>query len=319
MEHDIHLAVIGTGRVGRMTLMALVHESWIGKLTLIDTASGLAEAVGEEIRHSLASTRVPMEVATYDQDGAVEEADLVLVTAGAPRTPDMKDRTDLTVANARIIEEIAEAVVPKNPHARYVIVTNPVDAMATFFKKISSAEWVISTGTNLESQRFRSELSKQLGVPITLVSGFAGGEHGKDAVFLWSTVLIDGLPLDKYLQKTGKTLDKDKLEESVKEISRKIIQQSGGTRQGPATSFRDILRSIALDENKMLSVAAPYKKSRTREPVMVGIPQMVGKNLGPTMEDFLNDEERIALGKAAQKIHKTSQVALDSFQDKYGR
>jgi len=39
------------------------------------------------------------------------------------------------------IRQIAKAVVPKNPHAKYVIVSNPVDAMATLFKEISQAAW----------------------------------------------------------------------------------------------------------------------------------------------------------------------------------
>ena len=184
--------------------------------------------------------------------------------------------------------------------------------MGTLFKKISGADWVISTGTNLESQRFRSELSKQLDVPITAVRGFVGGEHGADAVLLWSTVKIDGKPLQEYLSRTQKTLDKEGVKESVKEISRMIVQVSGGTRQGPAVSFRDILRSIALDDNKILSVAAPYQTSQIPEPVMVGIPSMVGKNIGPTLEPFLTEGERGELQKAASKIYETYQGALAS-------
>lgn len=203
----MHIAVIGTGQVGQMTLMALAHESWITNLTLIDTMPGLAKAVGEEIRHSLASTRIPMEVSTYDEDEAVEGADIVLVTAGTPRTPQMEDRTNLIKANAATIRQIAEAVVPKNPHAKYVVVTNPVDAMATLFKEISDA-WVISTGTNLDSQRFRSELAKCLDVPITDVTGFVGGEHGKAAVFLWSTVTIAGSSIKEFVDSNKKLLNK---------------------------------------------------------------------------------------------------------------
>lgn len=280
----MHVAVIGTGRVGQMTLMALVHESWITKLTLVDTMPDLAGAVGEEIRHSLVSTRIAMEVCTYDEDEAVEGADIVLVTADAPRTPEMKDRTDLTKQNASIIRQIAEAVTPNNPHAKYTIVTNPVDAMATLFKKISQAAYVISTGKNLDSQRFRSEIAKHLDVPITDVTGFVDGKHGSSAVFLWSTVRIDGISLEECLKETNKTLDKERLERLVKEISRMIIKVTGGTRQGPATSFRDIVRSIALDDNRILAVAAPYESPELPEPVMVGIPQMVGKHLGPTLE-----------------------------------
>ena len=308
----MHVAVIGTGRVGQMTLMALVHESWITRLTLVDTAPGLAEAVGEEIRHSLASTRISMEVRTHDKDEAVEGADIVLVTAGTPRTPKMEDRTDLTRTNAAIIKQIARTVVPKNPSAKYVIVTNPVDAMATLFNRITRAAWVISAGTNLDSQRFRSELAKCLDVPISAVTGFVGGEHGRDAVFLWSTVRIDGMPLERYLEGTKKTLDREQLERSVKEISRMIIKVTGGTRQGPATSFRDIVRSIALNDNRVLSIAAPYEAAELPEPVMVSIPQMVGKHLGPTLEPLLSHGEKLALRKAARKIYNTYQAALES-------
>jgi len=308
----MHLAVVGTGRVGRMTLFALAHEFWIEKLTLVDVVPRLAEAVAEEIRHTIASTRIPMKIFAYDRDEAVEGSDMVLVTAGFPRTPEMKDRTELTAANARMIKELAEALGPRNPEAKFVIVTNPVDAMGTLFKKLSGANWVISTGTNLEGQRFCSELSKQLDVPITAVTGFVGGEHGADAVLLWSTVKVDGKPLEQYLNGTQKTLDKEGVKESVKEISRMILQVSGGTRQGPASSFRDILRSVALDDNRILSVAAPYKTREIPESVMVGIPSMVGKNIGPTLEPFLTREERGELQKAASKIYGTYQGALAS-------
>ena len=308
----MHVAVIGTGRVGQITLLALVHESWITKLTLVDTMPGLAEAVGEEIRHSLASTRVPMKVHAYVEDEAVEGANIVLVTAGTPRVPGMENRTELTRANAAVVKQIAETVVPKNPDAKYVIVTNPVDAMATLFKEISHASWVISTGTNLDSQRFRSELAKRLNVPITGVTGFVGGEHGNAAVFLWSTVTINGVSLEKYLKETNKTFDKERLERSVKEISRMIIKVTGGTRQGPATSFRDILRSIALNDNRVLAVAASYKAPEVPEPIMVGMPQMVGKHLGPTLEPLLSHQEKLTLRKAAQKIYNTYQNALES-------
>jgi malate dehydrogenase len=224
----------------------------------------------------------------------------------------MDTRTGLVKKNAHVIQEIAAAIVPKNPDAFYVIVTNPVDAMATLFKRISGAKWVISTGTNLDSQRFRSELTKWLTVPLAQVSGFVGGEHGNAAVFLWSSVRINGLPLDEYLTGEDKSLDRTRLEESVKAVSRLIIRATGGTRLGPAASFRDIVRSIALDENRVLAIAAPYEAPGVPEPVMVGLPQMVGKSLGPTLESSLMREERVSLGQAAAKIYETYCQAIEA-------
>lgn len=301
----MHVAVIGTGRVGRTTLMALIEERWIEKLTLIDTKPGLAKAIEEETRHALASVRNRIELESYEEDEKVEGADIVLITAGTPRTPDMDSRTDLTSSNASIIEEIGRAVVSQNPRAHYVVVTNPVDAMATLFKNITGANWVISTGTNLESQRFRAELAKNLDLPITSVSGFAGGEHGQEAVFLWSTVRIEGKKLPDYLDQTDKDLDKKKVERHVKRISRKIIKYSGGTRHGPGTSFRDILRSIATNDNKVLSVASPFSHGKIPEEVMVSLPRMVGRSLGPTFEPFLESGEMEKIKKAAERVYKT--------------
>ncbi|MFO7992007.1 MAG: malate dehydrogenase [Thermoplasmata archaeon] len=304
-----HVAVVGTGRVGRATLLLLAHERWIDRLTLVDTKPELAGSIAEEVRHSLGSTENDIDVVSYDEDDSVEGADIVLITAGAPRTKDMKDRTDLTEANARIIKDIAEAVGPTNPDAYYVVVTNPVDAMATLFKKLSNADWVISTGTNLESLRFRAELSKRLDVPITSIKGFVGGEHGKDAVFLWSTVEIHGMPLERYLRETNGSLDIEQIQEHVKEISRQIIKTSGGTRMGPAVSFRDILRSIALNENKILPVAAPYQGLNIKEEVMVSTPRVVGKMIGDAIS--LPDKEMVQIENAAEKIHE---VYVESFE-----
>ena len=294
-----------------MTLILLVHEPWIKKLTLVDIEPKLAEAVAEELKHSLASTRIPMEVYAYDEDGAVENADMVLVTAGAPRSPEMEDRNILLKENAKTIKEIAEKTAPNNPQAKFIVVTNPVDSMAMLFKKISHAEWVISTGANLESQRFRAELSMQLHVPITDINGFVGGEHGKEAVFLWSTVRICGIPLEDYLAKKKIRLDRKRLEEDITGISRLILTITGATTHGPATSFRDILRAIALNNNKVLSIAAPYKIPQIPEPVLVSIPQMVGKNLGFSMEKSLTEEEREKIKKAAFRIYQTYKKALD--------
>lgn len=307
----MHVALIGTGRVGQMTLILLAHEIWIKKLTLVDIKPKLAEAVAEELRHALASTRIPMEVYAYDVDAAVENADIVLVTAGAPRSPEMEDRNILLKENAKTIKEIAEKTAPNNPQAKYIVVTNPVDSMAMLFKKISQVEWVISTGTNLESQRFRAELSKQLNVPVTDINGFVGGEHGKEAVFLWSTVRICGIHLEDYLAKKKIHLNRKRLEEDVKEISRSILTVTGATKHGPATSFRDILRTVALNNDRVLSIAAPYKIPQIPEPVLVSIPQMVGKNFGFTMEKSLTEEERKKIKKAALRIYQTYKEALE--------
>jgi malate dehydrogenase len=67
---------------------------------------------------------------------AVKNADVVVMTAGFPRKPGMS-RTDLLKANADIIRPAAEAVKQHAPNAYVVVVTNPLDAMAYLFWKLT--------------------------------------------------------------------------------------------------------------------------------------------------------------------------------------
>ena len=191
----MHIAQIGTGRVGRPTIYTIMSTRLADTITVCDTKPGLARAFAEELRHVTASLRLDVEIIACERDEDVAEADIILISAGKPRTPGVKmSRRDLAVQNGEIVKYVAETTAPNNPGAKYVVITNPVDAMAMVCKKYSRAEFVISTGTNLESLRFRYGLAKALEVPVSTVEGWVGGEHGKSAIILWSTVKVNGLP-----------------------------------------------------------------------------------------------------------------------------
>jgi len=302
----LHVAVIGTGRVGRPTAYTLLCEGFIDELTVVDIKPGLAKAFAEELRHVAASLRLDVKINAYERDEDVSGADIVIVCAGYPRKPGVKiSRRELITKNAEIIKYIAEVVPPNNPDAKYVIVTNPVDAMATLFKTISKADFVISTGTHLETLRFKARLALELGVPVSKISGYVGGEHGEAATILWSTVTVYGIPLDEYIKANNIKLDKNSIEYYVKKISSQIINAIGGTEYGPAAAFRDIVKAIALNRDEVLSIATPMKFSDIPIPVHVSIPIRVGMKLGPTLYEILSEDEKEGIRKAAKAVYET--------------
>ena len=236
---------------------------------------------------------------------SVKNAELIIVTAGFPRTPDMS-RRDLATKNASAVEQVIKETLDNNPEAWYFVVTNPVDAMTTLANKTAKGKrHIIGTGTNLETSRFRTIVSRELKVPMGAVEAYAGGEHGEATVLLWSTVKIDGLPLEEYLKMTGKSLDKGKCENYVKEVSRQVITYLGGTRYGPAGSFIEIIRGILLNTGKVMAYSRPMKFETTPEPVYVTIPARIAKSLGPDMWQWLTNEEQAAIKQAAGQIYKT--------------
>ncbi len=306
----MHIAQIGTGRVGRPTAYTILCSELADKITVCDTKPGLAQAFAEELKHVTVSLALDIEILSCDKDEDVANADIILVSAGKPRTPGVKmTRRDLATQNGQLVKQIAESTTHNNSDAKYVVITNPVDAMAIVCKKYSKADFVISTGTNLETLRFRAGLAKALDVPVTAIEGWVGGEHGTNAVVLWSTVKIYGMPIQQYVESSGKSLSRDEIENYVKSVSKLIVDNIGGTEYGPAASFRDIVRAIVNDENRLLPVAAPIPFEEIDEPVFVSIPLTLGNSIGPSIYDKLAPQEQLYLKESAEVIYQTYRTA----------
>lgn len=311
----MHIAQIGTGRVGRPTAYTLMCAGFADAITVCDTKPGLAPAFAEELKHVAASLRLDVEIFACEKDEEVTGADIILIAAGEPRIPGVQmSRRDLTVKNAKIVKSIAETVSPRNPGAKYIVITNPVDAMAMVCKKYSKADFVISTGTNLESMRFRSKLASDLKVPVSKVQGWVGGEHGEAAVVLWSTTKVNGVQAEIYAKSNSKILHKEEIGSYVKTISKFVIDNIGGTEYGPAASFKNIVEAIIKDRGEILSVAAPTKFEGLPEPVFVGVPIKLGRSIGSSLYDKLSNEEKGGIKEAAKVIYQTYKTAIENIE-----
>jgi malate/lactate dehydrogenase len=310
----VHIAVAGTGRVGGEVAFSLIFERYVTELSLVDKAPKVAEMTKEELHHAIANHGFDIKINAYDDGKQVKDADLIVIAAGFPRTPEMS-RRDLATKNAGIVKEIVENTVHNNPEAWYFVITNPVDAMATIASSTAGEKrHVIGTGTNLETSRFRTVLSRELNVPIGTIEAYVGGEHGEAAVPLWSLVKINGVPLENYLEKTNQTLDKLKCENYVKEVSREIIRVLGGTRHGPAGSFIEIIRGLILNTGRVMSYSRQNQFETAHQPVYVTVPARIAKSLSPDLWELLNETEKKAIKDAAEAIHKTYLEALEGLR-----
>lgn len=299
----MHIAVVGTGNVGRSTAFHILTRGLADELSLVDIKPGLARAVAEELKHAATGLRIETEINWFDRDEDLGGADLIIISAGYPRLPGQRiSRRELAGKNAEIIASLAEALPPRNPGARYVVVTNPVDAMATLFKRLSGAGFVISTGTHLETLRMRAKVAEVMGVRRADVRGFAAGEHGKAATILWSTVRAGGREVPESLR--------NEVEEYMKSVSEEIIDGAGATRFGPAVAFAEIVSSMVRNEGRLLSVAAPRRVADLPAEVCVSVPTVVNWDLGPDIMGELPKHEVGAIEEAAWAIYETYRRAL---------
>jgi len=285
------------------------------KLTLCDVKPGLSAAFAEELKHVTASIGLNIQINSCERNEDVEEADIILISAGQPRLPGVKmTRRDLAIQNGKIVKEISENTISKNSKAKYIVITNPVDSMAMVCKKYTKAHFVIGTGTNLESLRFRSKLAQTFGVPVTNVKGWIGGEHGDAAIPLWSTTKILDLEIEKYAESKKMDFSKNEVTSYVKSVSKIIVDNIGGTEYGPAASFRDIVNAIVNNSKDTLSISTPIKFEEIAEPTFVGVPLKLGSTIGESIYEALLENEKKEIVEAAKTIFETYTTAIENLE-----
>jgi L-lactate dehydrogenase len=96
-------------------------------------------------------------------------------------------------------------IVAAAPEAVLMVVTDPPDPLADLSRHLAMHDRVFSTGTVIDSLRFRVHLGERLGVNPASVDAMAIGEHGTSEVLLWSSATVAGLSVQAALQRRGES------------------------------------------------------------------------------------------------------------------
>jgi malate/lactate dehydrogenase len=95
-------------------------------------------------------------------------------------------------------------VVHAAPEAVILVVTDPPDPLADIARTYAKHERVLSSGTFLDSLRFRVQLAQHFKVSPAEVEAQVVGDHGTAQVFLWSGARIAGVPIKKLVETSGR-------------------------------------------------------------------------------------------------------------------
>ena len=76
---------------------------------------------------------------------------------------------------------LAPRIVRAEPNAALLIVTDPPDPLADIVRETCPGAVVLSTGTQLDSQRFRVHVGKHFGVDPAHVHAQVIGDHGDES------------------------------------------------------------------------------------------------------------------------------------------
>ena len=174
---------------------------------------------------------------------------------------------------------------------------------------------VLSTGTYLDSQRFRAHLGKRFGVDPGHVEAQVIGDHGTSQVFLWSSARIGGVPVAALLARRGERIDelRHQLERDVRYANIAIIEGHDASQYGIGIVSARIAEMVLNDERAMVPIGSYQKKFG----VTLSLPSVVGRRgVIEVLEPEMSDEEREGLRKSAEALNKALQRVRTKLTEK---
>jgi L-lactate dehydrogenase len=300
------VGIVGVGSVGRACALALVGRGCAREIVLVDRTRSRAEAVATDIRYGL--PLLPRaEIGASDYDGLTGSA-LVMITAGVnEKTGGATDRSDpqgrlrLLDKNAGIYRDLLPRVVRAAPGAVILVVTDPPDPLADIARACAKHERVLSTGTFLDSLRFRVHLAQHFKVDPAEVEAQVVGDHGTAQVFLWSGARVAGVPVKKLVETRGEDFVdfRASLEQNVRFANITIIEGNDASQYGIGIVSARIAEIVVRDERAVI----PIGSFNRRFGVTLSLPSVIGRHgVIEILDPDMSNEEGLALERSAESL-----------------
>ena len=302
------IALVGAGNIGG-TLAHLIGLKELGDVALFDVFGGVAAGKALDIMQSGPVDGFDSHMQGGSDYAAIEGADVVIVTAGFPRTPGMS-RDDLVAKNAGVIAQVADGIKRYCPNAFVIVITNPLDAMVWVMQQKSGLppEKVVGMAGVLDSSRFRLFLAHEFQVSVEDVTAFVLGGHGDTMVPLVRYSAVAGIPVPDLIKMGWTTQDKvDAIVKRTANGGGEIVKllEKGSAFYAPAASAIAMAESYVKDKKRVLPAAAHLSGQYGVRDLYVGVPVVIGAaGVERVVEIELNADEKAAFDKSCAAVRE---------------
>ena len=299
------IGIIGAGAVGSACLTAAVQRRVAREIIMVNRNRKKARGLVTDVQYgAVLSPGIELRDGDYaDLKGAA----LVMITAGVnEKTGGATDRNDpagrlrLLDTNVSVYRDIVPRIHAVAPDTLVLVVTDPPDPLADAVRKLGHMR-VLSTGTYLDSLRFKFHLGQRLKVSPASVSAQILGEHGTTEVFVWSSAIIAGRPLRECLSRASQGWDEFRrdIEQQVRFANIAIIEGIGASQHGIGMVSARIAEIILSDERTVI----PIGSYQPQYGATLSLPSLLGRDgVIETFEPEMSTEEREALRHSADTL-----------------
>jgi len=269
------VTVIGTGNFGSTVAFILAMRGSCHEVVLrgrnLDVAKGKALDMSQAANAAREHTVVRAGEGPEDMAGSK----IVVITAGAPRTPGMS-RDDLLTKNAKIVKAYALEIKEYAPNAIVVVVSNPLDVMTYVVQKFTGfpRERVLGMAGILDAARMAHFIYEKLGYGAGQIRATVMGGHGDTMVPLPKFTTVAGVPIDDLL-------DSEEIGDIVQKTRNGGAQivnllGDGSAYYAPAKSTAVMVDAILKDTKQIHSCAVMLKGEYGYKDMVSGVPVMIG-------------------------------------------
>lgn len=314
------IAVIGGGNIGGVVVQEVVSRRLARNVALVDVKDPeFAKGKCLDILEGAPVIGSDVKTVGSKEYNVIEGADIVINTAGVPRTtrPDgtMPTREELLGTNLKITDFVSEGIAKFAPNAIIISIANPLDAIVFRLQMNLKRDRATIMGMAgvLDSARYRTFIAEEANVSASNVEAMVLGGHGDNMLPIRSACRIAGMPVENFV--SSEKLDA--IEERTRKAGGEVVKLlgSGSAFVSPAWAALEMAEAVAYNKRKIMPVSAFLKGEYGVEGLFIGVPAILGKGgVEKIIEMDLTEAEKELLKKSVSSVRKTADevIALTS-------
>jgi malate dehydrogenase len=296
------VTVVGAGNVGATCAQVLAARDY-ANVVLVDIKEGLPQGKALDINQMGAVLGYEPTVTGSNSYDETAGSDVVVITAGLPRTPGMS-RDDLVATNEKIVKDVTEKAIAQSPEAILIVVSNPLDAMCHVAKNASGwrKERVFGMAGILDTARFSTFIAWETQASVKDVTAMVLGGHGDQMVPVVSATTVGGITLAKLVGAAGI----DAMVQRTAKGGGELVELLGTSAwYAPGAAAAQMVDSIMLDEKRVLPCTAYLEGEYGIDGLYMGVPVKLGSGgIEAIYELDLNEDEQAMLNESAGAVRE---------------
>jgi malate dehydrogenase len=300
------VTVVGAGNVGATCAQELARRDY-ADVVLVDIIPNYPQGKALDLNQAGAVLGYEPNIVGTNGYDETEGSDVVVITAGRPRSPGMS-RDDLVATNEAIVASVTREIVRRSKDCVIVVVSNPLDAMCHVARAVSRfpRERVFGMAGILDTARFSTFIAWETGASVKDVTAMVLGGHGDQMVPVVSATTVGGVPLEQLVPR-GRIA---KMVARTRNGGGEIVNLLNTSAwYAPGAAAAQMVDSIVLDEKRVLPCTAYLDGEYGVRGLYMGVPVKLGA--GGILEIVklkLSAEEKRRLRESAAAVREVVAV-----------